>query len=63
MAVFHDEGKSSWGIVVRDSQGLFLNTASWLVDGLFQVRELEALGLWEALSGIKNLGLDRVIFE
>ena len=50
MVVFHDKGKSSWGIVVRDSQGLFLHAASRLVDGLFQVKELEALGLREALS-------------
>ena len=61
--VFHEEGKSSWGIVVRDSQGLFMHGASRLVDGLFQVRELEALGLREALSWIKNLGWYRVIFE
>ena len=44
--------------MVRDSQG-----ASWLVYGLFQVEELEALSLREALSWIKNLGLYRVIFE
>ena len=40
-----------------------MHAASRLVDGLFQVKELEALGLREALSWIKNLGLDRVIFE
>ena len=61
--VFHDEGKSSWGIVVRDSQGLFLYVASQLMDDIFQVRELEALGLREALSWIKNLGFNQVIFE
>ena len=61
--VFHEEGKSSWGIVVRDSQGLFMHGASRLVDGLFLVRELEAMGLREALSWIKNLGLYQVIFE
>ena len=56
-AVFHEEGKSSCRIVVRGSQGLFIHGASRLVDGLFQVKELEALGLREALSWIKNLGL------
>ena len=56
--VFHDKGKLSWGIVVCDSQGLFLHVASRLVDGIFQVRELEALGLREALSWIKNMGFD-----
>ena len=48
-AVFREEGKSSWGIVVRDSQGLFLHAASRVVNGLFHVRELETLGLREAL--------------
>ena len=42
---------------------LYMHGASRLVDGLFQVRELEALGLRETLSWIKNLGLYRVIFE
>ena len=63
MAVFYDEGKSSWGIVVCDSQGLFRYAASQLMDDIFQVRELEALGLREALSWIKNLGFNQVIFE
>ena len=62
-AVFREEGKSSWGIVVRDSQGLFLHAASRVVNGLFHVRELETMGLREALSWIKQLGLKRVIFE
>ena len=62
-AVFREEGKSSWGIVVHDSQGLFLHAASRVMNGLFQVRELETLGLREALSWIKQLGFDRVIFE
>ena len=62
-AVFREEGKSSWGIVVRDSQGLFLHAASRVVNGLFQVRELETLGLREVLSWIKQLGFERVIFE
>ena len=44
-AVFQEEGKSSWGIVVRDSQGLFLHAASRVVNDLFQVRELETLSL------------------
>ena len=62
-AVFLEEGKSSWGIVVRDSQGLFLHAASRVVNDLFHVRELETLGLREALSWIKQLGFERVIFE
>ena len=62
-AVFREEGKSSWGIVVHDSQGLFLQATSQVVNDLFQVRELETLGLREALSWIKHLGFDRVLFE
>ena len=62
-AVFREEDKSSWGIVVRDLQGLFLHAVSRVVNDLFQVRELETLGLWEALSWIKQLGFERVIFE
>ena len=49
--------------MVRDSQGLFLHAASRVVHGLFHVRELEAMGLREALSWIKQLGFKRVIFE
>ena len=49
--------------MVCDSQGLFMHGASRLVVGLFQVRELEAMSLREALSWIKNLGLYRVVFE
>ena len=49
--------------MVRDSQGLFLHAASRVVNDLFQVRELETLGLQEPLSWIKQLGFDRVIFE
>ena len=33
------------------------------MNGLFQVKELETLSLWEALSWIKHLGFDRVLFE
>ena len=61
--VFREEARSSWGIVVRDSQGLFLHAASRVVHGLFHVRELETMGLREALSWIKQLGFKRVIFE
>ena len=63
VVVFREEGKSSWGIVVRDSQGLFLHAASQVVNDLFQVKELETLGLRKALSWIKQLGFERVIFE
>ena len=49
--------------MVRDSQGFFLQAASQIVNDLFQVRELETLGLREALSWIKHLGFDRAIFE
>ena len=48
---------------VQTTQGLFLHAASRVVNDLFQVRELETLGLREALSWIKQLGFDRVIFE
>ena len=40
-----------------------MQAASWVVNGLFQVKELETLGLREALSLIKHLGFDRAIFE
>ena len=49
--------------MVRDSQGFFLQAASRVVNDLFQVRELETLGLREALSWIKHLGFDQAIFE
>ena len=49
--------------MVRDSQGLFLHAASRVVNGLFHIRELETMGLREALSWIKQLGFKRVIFE
>ena len=49
--------------MVRDSQGLFLHVSSQVVNDLFQVRKLKTLGLREALSWIKQLGFERVIFE
>ena len=49
--------------MVRDSQGLFLHAASRVVNDLFHVRELETMGLREALSWIKQIGFKRVIFE
>ena len=49
--------------MVRDSQGLFLHAAPRVVNDLFHVKDLETLGLREALSWIKQLGFERVIFE
>ncbi|EEF51084.1 conserved hypothetical protein [Ricinus communis] len=50
-------------MVVGDDSGHFITCAFRVMNGVFEVREGEAVGLREALSWVKNLGYHKVIFE
>lgn len=51
------------GMVLRNDAGEFLVCRSRLFAGIAAVYEGEALGLYEALSWIRELGVQRIIFE
>lgn len=50
-------------MVLRDDQGAFVACRTLMVSGLYKVPEGEAMGLLEALSWIKQMGLSKVIIE
>ncbi|XP_074356319.1 uncharacterized protein LOC141696024 [Apium graveolens] len=51
------------GCIVRDHQGRFIRARSKVVHGRLQPREVEAMGLREALSWIKDWRSHRCVFE
>ncbi|KAK6126674.1 hypothetical protein DH2020_039582 [Rehmannia glutinosa] len=57
--------KNSTGIamVVRDDNGEFVVARTVVFQGLYEVREAEAIGIREALSWTKNLGFQQLIIE
>ena len=50
-------------MILCDSNGDFITDVSICFDGLYQVLEVEATGLREALSWINDKGFSHVIFE
>ncbi|XP_073137113.1 uncharacterized protein [Henckelia pumila] len=52
-----------FGMVVRDTEGKCVGYRSMIVEGLCEVKEGEAMGLREALSWIRGMKFNRVIFE
>lgn len=63
-AVFFDDiNTAGVSMVVRDEEGKFLVARTKLIKGLGCVKEGEAIGLLEALSWLRNLGLPSIIFE
>ncbi|KAK6123061.1 hypothetical protein DH2020_043213 [Rehmannia glutinosa] len=57
------QGMTSVAMVIRDDRGEFVVARSVLFPGFYQVREAEAIGVREALSWTKNLGLKYLILE
>ncbi|KAK6140062.1 hypothetical protein DH2020_026197 [Rehmannia glutinosa] len=51
------------GMVLRNDAGEFIQARTLPIQGVFEVREAEALGVREALSWIRGLGLQRVVIE
>lgn len=62
-ATIFPDGWVGLGCVVRDSYGRFLRAKCGRIEGRWQPREAEALGMKEALSWSKQLSLDHCIFE
>ncbi|XVF73428.1 hypothetical protein PTKIN_Ptkin12aG0201100 [Pterospermum kingtungense] len=61
--VFHDIGKTSMGIVLRDEVGDLLAYKMLKLLGLPEVKECEALALLEPISWVCTLGYHQVTFE
>lgn len=56
-------GKTGVACIIRDDQGRFIRARSTLVQGRAQTREIEAMGLREALSWTKEWRTHKCIFE
>ncbi|XP_074355726.1 uncharacterized protein LOC141695374 [Apium graveolens] len=56
-------GQMGVGCVIRDECGRFMRARSQVVQGCLQPREVEAIGLREALSWTKNWRRSKCIFE
>ncbi|KAL8547905.1 hypothetical protein ACS0TY_007278 [Phlomoides rotata] len=59
---FSDSLQTGVGMVLHDDQGEFVVYKTLVVDAFYD-DEGEALGLFEALSWIRSLGLERIIVE
>ncbi|KAL8540603.1 hypothetical protein ACS0TY_002017 [Phlomoides rotata] len=57
---FEDTMKMGIGMIIHDDSGSFVSCRSLVIPGVFRVDEGEAMSLLEALSWIKQLGLQRV---
>ncbi|KAK6126239.1 hypothetical protein DH2020_040011 [Rehmannia glutinosa] len=51
------------GMIIRDDVGVFVVARTFWVQGIYEVREAEALGVREALSWIRSLRLSKVVIE
>ncbi|KAL8511483.1 hypothetical protein ACS0TY_018036 [Phlomoides rotata] len=60
---FEDSSEMGVGIIIHDAEGEFVSCRTIVVPGVFRVDEGEVMGLLKALSWIKQLGFERVIFE
>ncbi|KAL8486662.1 hypothetical protein ACS0TY_023381 [Phlomoides rotata] len=52
-----------FGIIIHDEYGNHFFSRTHVMPGIYRPEEGEAIGLYEALSWIKDLGLSRVIVE
>lgn len=62
-AVFMEWNSTGVGSVIRDECGQFIRARNHKLQALYSPREVEALGLKEALSWVKDLGYKRCVFE
>lgn len=56
-------GRMGVGCIIRDDRGCFIRARSKVIQGRLQPREVEAIGLREALSWTKEWRMTRCIFE
>ncbi|XP_075499452.1 uncharacterized protein LOC142537854 [Primulina tabacum] len=57
------QSKDRLGCILRDENCMFLTFRTCVIVGVFNVNEGEAMGLLEALSWVRRLGLKKVYFE
>lgn len=62
-AFFNDSSQMGIGIIIRDEYGGFIVGKTVVIDGCLEVEEGEVMGLYEALSWIKDMDLQEVIVE
>ncbi|XP_073017389.1 uncharacterized protein [Primulina eburnea] len=62
-AFFPVDQKIGIGCILRNENGKFLRCRTCVIVGAFSVKEGEAMGLLEALSWVRRLGLKKVYFE
>ncbi|XP_019192730.1 PREDICTED: uncharacterized protein LOC109187027 [Ipomoea nil] len=55
--------RMGYGWILRDAAGVVKGAATSTVQGIYSVREAEAIGAREALSWIKNKGWSQVVLE
>ncbi|XP_073015730.1 uncharacterized protein [Primulina eburnea] len=62
-AFFADTRSMGFGMVARDNEGKCIGCRTMVKEGLYEVKEGEAMGLREALSWIREMKFNQVIFE
>ncbi|KAK9160831.1 hypothetical protein Syun_007172 [Stephania yunnanensis] len=63
VVVFKDGGVSSYGVVLLDDLGTSIAAMGGKVIGVVERREVEAIGVREALSWVKGRGINGVFIE
>ncbi|KAM7273507.1 hypothetical protein ACFE04_028171 [Oxalis oulophora] len=53
IAIFQYKGESGYGFILTDGDGRFLCAMVGLLEGVFQLKIVEAIEIWEALSWIR----------
>ncbi|KAK9289234.1 hypothetical protein L1049_017708 [Liquidambar formosana] len=62
-AIFAESRSVGFGVIVRDSVGQVISTASKHSDGDFPTNVVEALGVHFAVQFVRELGLHSVMIE
>lgn len=52
--LFHDRKKMGFGYVPRSFNGSFIATKTMVYEGVFEPKEVEAMGIQETLSRVKG---------
>ncbi|XP_019177735.1 PREDICTED: uncharacterized protein LOC109172940 [Ipomoea nil] len=63
VAMDFEHCRMGYGWILRDAAGVVKGAATSTIQGIYSVREAEAIGAREALSWIKNKGWSQVVLE